>query len=182
MPYAALPNLRSDIPNNWVINNPILNEDEPGVEINDTVLRVKIGDGTTRWNDLIYLLPTDPIVVDLIAQISVNLQTHVQTIAALQTSYPNPQLGWIVFVVLENRFVMFFNGNWTSVLNSAGFLTTLIPLASNANPTHLSLGSTTAAGTRSSFAREDHQHGMPGVDELIDILNNQGFGLAARYG
>lgn len=41
----------------WTERNPILAEGEPGLET-DTQ-KIKFGDGTTRWNDLDYLLATD---------------------------------------------------------------------------------------------------------------------------
>lgn len=46
-------NFRKDTSLNWSSNNPILLEGEPGFETNTGSL--KIGDGITPWNDLIYL-------------------------------------------------------------------------------------------------------------------------------
>lgn len=44
--------LRRDTAVNWASNNPTLSAGEPGVEI-DTH-RIKVGDGTTVWNQLPY--------------------------------------------------------------------------------------------------------------------------------
>lgn len=44
--------IRRDTSTNWTVNNPILLEGELGYETNTTYL--KVGDGTTPWNDLPY--------------------------------------------------------------------------------------------------------------------------------
>lgn len=44
--------LRNDISNTWVTKNPVLLQGEMGIE-SDTK-KMKIGDGTTAWNDLGY--------------------------------------------------------------------------------------------------------------------------------
>lgn len=41
----------------WTAENPILDEGEPGIEINTG--RLKVGDGVTRWQDLKYFNPED---------------------------------------------------------------------------------------------------------------------------
>jgi hypothetical protein len=46
--------LRRDTAANWSSNNPILRNGEPGVETDADPIRVKIGDGSTHWNDLDY--------------------------------------------------------------------------------------------------------------------------------
>ena len=48
--------LRRDTPENWEKTNSLLSQGEMGVEIDPTNPdRVKVGDGTTYWNDLAYL-------------------------------------------------------------------------------------------------------------------------------
>jgi hypothetical protein len=44
--------LRRDTSASWALDNPILDEGEPGLEKNTG--RLKIGDGYTAWNDLEY--------------------------------------------------------------------------------------------------------------------------------
>lgn len=48
--------LRNDTPSNWATANPVLLAGEIGLEIDSTRNRMKIGDGTTAWNDLPYFL------------------------------------------------------------------------------------------------------------------------------
>ena len=48
--------LRNDSASNWVSANPVLLEGEIGIEIDSARNRIKIGDGTTAWNDLPYFL------------------------------------------------------------------------------------------------------------------------------
>ena len=45
--------LRRDTASNWSTNNPVLAEGEIGIEIDTTLM--KVGDGTTAWNDLPYM-------------------------------------------------------------------------------------------------------------------------------
>lgn len=45
--------LRNDTSSNWTSVNPILARGEIGIEINTN--KMKIGDGTTRWNSLPYM-------------------------------------------------------------------------------------------------------------------------------
>lgn len=45
--------LRRDTANNWSTNNPILAEGEIGIETDTTLM--KLGDGTSAWNDLVYM-------------------------------------------------------------------------------------------------------------------------------
>lgn len=56
--------LRRDTPFLWAQNNPILSQGEPGYEILEgaTGNRLKIGDGTSTWNSLPYMVggPTGP--------------------------------------------------------------------------------------------------------------------------
>ena len=53
--------LRRDTAANWNAENPVLAVGEPG--INTDTGQIKIGDGTTAWNDLSYSLtgPTGPV-------------------------------------------------------------------------------------------------------------------------
>lgn len=44
--------IRNDVASNWTLENPILLKGEIGVEIDTN--QIKIGDGTTAWNSLIY--------------------------------------------------------------------------------------------------------------------------------
>jgi hypothetical protein len=53
---------RNDTAANWVSANPILAQGEIGIE-RDTRL-IKLGDGITRWNDLVYGLLSQPDVID----------------------------------------------------------------------------------------------------------------------
>lgn len=48
--------LRNDSPSNWAAANPVLLAGEIGLEIDSARNRMKIGDGTTAWNDLPYFL------------------------------------------------------------------------------------------------------------------------------
>lgn len=48
--------LRNDTPSNWSTANPVLLAGEIGLEIDSARNRMKIGDGTTAWNDLPYFL------------------------------------------------------------------------------------------------------------------------------
>ena len=48
--------LRNDSASAWASANPVLLEGEIGIEIDATRNRIKIGDGTTAWNDLPYFL------------------------------------------------------------------------------------------------------------------------------
>lgn len=50
--------LRRDTAAHWANNNPILGEGEPGYE-KDTG-RLKVGNGTTHWNDLQYFVLQEP--------------------------------------------------------------------------------------------------------------------------
>lgn len=46
--------LRSDSAERWKYYNPTLEAGEPGLDY--TNMNVKIGDGSTRWNDLEYIM------------------------------------------------------------------------------------------------------------------------------
>jgi hypothetical protein len=48
--------LRRDTATNWSTSNPVLLEGELGIELDSTRNRIKIGDGSTAWNDLPYFL------------------------------------------------------------------------------------------------------------------------------
>jgi len=48
--------LRNDSASAWASANPVLLEGEIGIEIDSTRNRIKIGDGSTAWNDLPYFL------------------------------------------------------------------------------------------------------------------------------
>ena len=48
--------LRNDSASNWASANPVLLEGEIGIEIDSARNRIKIGDGSTAWNDLPYFL------------------------------------------------------------------------------------------------------------------------------
>ena len=54
--------LRNDTADNWESDNPTLAQGEVGIET-DTRL-VKLGDGTTPWNDLAYGLLSLPDEID----------------------------------------------------------------------------------------------------------------------
>ena len=48
--------LKTDTTANWEASNRVLNANEPGVErTTDGYVNMKIGDGTTPWNDLGYI-------------------------------------------------------------------------------------------------------------------------------
>ena len=55
--------IQSDTKSNWTSNNPVLGKDEMGIEWETTVgvgeFNIKVGDGTTAWNDLDYGLTSD---------------------------------------------------------------------------------------------------------------------------
>ena len=55
--------IQSDTKSNWTSNNPVLGKGEMGLEWETTVgvgeFNVKVGDGTTAWNDLDYGLTSD---------------------------------------------------------------------------------------------------------------------------
>lgn len=48
--------LRNDSATNWASANPVLLAGEVGIETDSVRNRIKIGDGTTAWNDLPYFL------------------------------------------------------------------------------------------------------------------------------
>lgn len=48
--------LRRNTDANWAAANPVLLEGELGIEIDASRNRIKIGDGSTAWNDLPYFL------------------------------------------------------------------------------------------------------------------------------
>jgi len=48
--------LRNDTATNWASANPVLLAGEVGIETDSARNRIKIGDGTTAWNDLPYFL------------------------------------------------------------------------------------------------------------------------------
>ena len=48
--------LRRYTATNWSTSNPVLLEGELGIELDSTRNRIKIGDGSTAWNDLPYFL------------------------------------------------------------------------------------------------------------------------------
>jgi hypothetical protein len=48
--------LRNDSATNWASANPVLLAGEVGIETDSARNRIKIGDGTTAWNDLPYFL------------------------------------------------------------------------------------------------------------------------------
>lgn len=48
--------LRNDTAANWASVNPILSQGEIGLEIvTGELAKVKVGDGSTAWNDLLYI-------------------------------------------------------------------------------------------------------------------------------
>ena len=47
--------LKRGTTSSWTSQNPVLADGQPGVEITSSGTRLKIGDGTTAWNDLEYL-------------------------------------------------------------------------------------------------------------------------------
>ena len=48
--------LRRGTSSEWTTENPVLLEGELGIELDSARNRIKIGDGTTAWNDLPYFL------------------------------------------------------------------------------------------------------------------------------
>jgi len=54
--------LRNDTASNWATENPTLAQGEVGIET-DTRL-IKVGDGSTAWNDLDYGLLSQPDEID----------------------------------------------------------------------------------------------------------------------
>ena len=48
--------LRRDTSANWASSNPVLLEGELGIELDSSRNRIKIGDGSSAWNDLPYFL------------------------------------------------------------------------------------------------------------------------------
>ena len=48
--------LRNDTATNWASANPVLLAGEVGIETDSVRNRIKIGDGSTAWNDLPYFL------------------------------------------------------------------------------------------------------------------------------
>src|SRR5205814_6698487 len=52
--------LKEDSKANWLSNNPILKRAEPGYEYDTT--RMKVGDGISRWTQLLYQFETLPSV------------------------------------------------------------------------------------------------------------------------
>ena len=56
--YARMKQLR-DTSANWTAINPVLLEGEIGVETNTG--RIKIGDGSTAWNSIVYINSVNPI-------------------------------------------------------------------------------------------------------------------------
>ena len=54
--------LRNDTASNWTTENPTLAQGEVGIET-DTRL-IKVGDGSTAWNDLDYGLLSQPDEID----------------------------------------------------------------------------------------------------------------------
>ena len=68
--------LRSDISSAWLSANPTLLKGEVGIEYNPTVtgnervIKFKIGDGATAWNDLGYVADYDSVVAALRADIT----------------------------------------------------------------------------------------------------------------
>ena len=68
--------LRSDISSAWQLANPTLLKGEVGIEYNPTVtgdervIKFKIGDGATAWNDLGYVADYDSVVAALRADIT----------------------------------------------------------------------------------------------------------------
>ena len=47
--------LRGDTAENWERVNPVLFRNEPGFDMTNN--RLKMGDGVTAWNDLVYVAP-----------------------------------------------------------------------------------------------------------------------------
>ena len=48
--------LRRGTASSWADENPVLLEGEFGIELDNNRNRIKIGEGTTAWNDLPYFL------------------------------------------------------------------------------------------------------------------------------
>lgn len=92
----------------WATKNPILKEGEPGLET-DTH-KYKLGDGSTRWNDLPYYLNED-LMIDYIDEAIANspsgdvtqeeLQQHVDSL----TPHPVYDDGPSLLLLYENAKV-----------------------------------------------------------------------------
>lgn len=59
--------MRQDTAENWESNNPILKGGELGFEIGETAAdtKIKMGDGTTPWNDLDYMYNVEDILANI---------------------------------------------------------------------------------------------------------------------
>ena len=53
--------IRRDTSTNWSTNNPVLRDGEIGLDT--TVNKIKIGDGTTAWNNLAFYYETQVQIV-----------------------------------------------------------------------------------------------------------------------
>ena len=78
--------LRNDIIQNWEINNPVLLAGEMAIVSCDTTIRLKVGDGTTRFNDLPFIDEKILTEISGFAKISVDNEL-VQDFKMLHTSY-----------------------------------------------------------------------------------------------
>ena len=85
MPPITIIKIRRDVSNRWREINPVLADGEPGFE-RDTG-NLKIGDGVTPWNDLIYrsvLEPGTPLPSEP------ELPSDLELIAHIYSDLPHP--------------------------------------------------------------------------------------------
>lgn len=59
---------RRDTAANWTLNNPVLLAGEFGIELDSTPIKMKIGDGTTHWNDLPYAGASESEIIRIIEE------------------------------------------------------------------------------------------------------------------
>lgn len=116
--------MRQDTADNWSMNNPILKEGELGFEIvkgDPAATKIKIGDGTTAWNNLGYMYDTSAIL-DMIPQ-----GEHVYTVNDLSeiTKPINGDMAIVTALIAEgkvSRTAYIYdasadngNGDWTAL-------------------------------------------------------------------
>lgn len=104
----------------WKSSNPILREGELAADT--TLKRLKVGDGSSTWNNLKYyyedLYDSVTAVVKMMAGItgSGTLLEPVQSASELTTKYPSAQNGDICFVVGEKKFYYKTASGWTATV------------------------------------------------------------------
>ena len=75
----------------WALRNPILFPGEPGID--QDLNNFKIGDGTTRWNQLPYFIPeTTPSGSGDAAEVLTALNMHINSLTPHQAYEEGPSL------------------------------------------------------------------------------------------